>query len=284
MARARASDARFAPMPNRALWDRRLTSQDIRNLAVVCAHDQLSGPRGKGQGAWASHARMAAIAGTEYSRFSVSINRLLECGYLDRERLATDRRKFTYRVIYTAEDSLPSSKEVVCATANDHPEIVCSDPELSHDEQTETTAQYISRSEERDSAEAGKINSSEEARFAARRLSKIEFADNVGGQLAQLERALKAGEKIDCLAAYAWLETIEEDDEHRYWALRLSESVVEAMDEQEYAQLHFSSLPAITPSKKADTSLSGSCSDQPSPSVKAPRGGRLGNAVGSKGR
>ena len=152
-----AGKPQFAAVPNRALWDRELTDRDVRNLAVIAAHDRLSHARGKGQGAWASHRRFAALAGTEYSRFSVSVNRLLDRGYLDREPLATDRRKFTYRVIYRDEDSLPFSKElppeIVCGDANEDGQIVCRDPKLSDCNQDETDAQYISQSEEIDSVE-----------------------------------------------------------------------------------------------------------------------------------
>jgi hypothetical protein len=208
----------FAALPNRAIWDRDLTDRDVRNLAVIAAHDRLSGARGKGQGAWASHKRFAALAGTEYSRFSVSVNRLLARGYLERQPLAADRRKFTYRVVYTDEDSLPSSKElpaeIVCSDANEDGEIVCSDPELSDCDESETDSQYISRREGIDSAEAGKIDSVEAARLAARRLSKIDFADNAGAQMARFEREWKAapnGISDDTLIAwYGWLAVLAE--------------------------------------------------------------------------
>jgi hypothetical protein len=232
----------FAAIPNRALWDRELTDRDVRNLAVIAAHDRLSHARGTGQGAWASHKRFAALAGTEYSRFSVSVNRLLARGYLNREPLATDRRKFTYRVIYTDEDSLPSSKElpaeIVCSDANEDGEIVCSDPELSGCEQSETDAQYISRREGIDSAEAGKIDSENQRVLANAPARQWEDEPNVGGQLARLERALSAGEIIDRLAWYQYLESAigDEDESNSGRASRLADKLVEAMDEDEYAQ------------------------------------------------
>ena len=230
----------FGAVPNRAFWDRRLTDRDVRNLGVVAAHDRLSSVTGKGQGAWASHARFAALAGTEYSRFSVSINKLLKLGYLDRQPLATDRRKFTYRVLYTDADSLPSSKgplpEIICGEANYAGEIVCSDCQLSGCILDERAAQYISQSEERDSAEAGKIDSAEAARFAARGLPKIEFADNAGGQMARLERALGVGQVVDRLAWYGYLESVIGDDSpsNSGRATRLADQLVETMSDQEY--------------------------------------------------
>lgn len=231
----------YAALPNRALWDRNLTDRDVRNLAVIAAHDRLSHARGTGQGAWASHKRFAALAGTEYSRFSVSVSRLLAAGYLHREPLATDRRKFTYRVIYTDDDSLPSSKalppEIVCSEADESDQIVCSDPELSDCTVSETYAQYISQREEIDSAEAEEINSPEGARFAARGHSKLEFADNDGAQMVVLERRLKSGDRID---ARAWAQYLEEvsgsaDDVGTLnHAQRLLELVIERMTDGEW--------------------------------------------------
>jgi hypothetical protein len=227
----------FAAVPNRALWDRRLTDRDVRNLAVVASHDRLSSATGKGQGAWASHARMSTLAGTEYSRFSVSINRLLALGYLERQPLATDKRKFTYRVLYNEDDRLPDGKlmpdKIVCSVVNNDGEIVCSDDQLNACEKTEAAAQYISLSEEINSAEAGKINSPEGARFAARGLGKIEFGENVGAQLAVLERALKAGEAINVVAWYEYVGKAWDHEEHRGRATRLADELMALMSEEE---------------------------------------------------
>lgn len=235
---ARVTNAYFAPVPNRALWDDRLTDRDVRILGVIAAHDQLSGAKGKGQGAWASHARMAALAGTEYSRFSVSVNRLLNLGYLQRDRLRTDRRKFTYRVIYSPEDRLPSSKQLLCPTANEPTEIVCSGPELSDYDGTESSSQYISQSEERYSAKAGEDILENQPRFAPNGSPECRGSANVGAQLAALERALKHEDEFDLIACYRWLEEcLEHDDPKiRGWAFRLSEDLLVAMSAEEQTE------------------------------------------------
>lgn len=232
----------FGAVPNRAFWDRRLTDRDVRNLGVVAAHDRLSSVTGKGQGAWASHARFAALAGTEYSRFSVSINKLLKLGYLDRQPLATDRRKFTYRVLYNNADSLPSSKEplpeIVCSEANDEGEMVCSDSQLSGCNLDESAAQYISQSEELDSAKAGKIDSENQRVLANAPARQWEDDLPAGAQLAIIERTLtEPGAKLDCLTLYDRVGALfdcAEDNATRGWAMRLAGQLVEAMNEDEY--------------------------------------------------
>jgi hypothetical protein len=168
------------------------------------------------------------------------VNRLLALGYLEREPLATDRRKFTYRVIYTSGDSLPSSKglsaEIVCSDTNEDGGIVCRAPELSGCNETETDSQYISRREEIDSVETGKIDSVEAAHLAVRRLGKIEVAENVGAQLAILERAIKAGEQINAVEWYRYVGSVWEFEEHRGRADRLADELAGRMSPEEFEQ------------------------------------------------
>lgn len=244
--------AQFAALPLRAIRDGRLTDRDVRILAAIAAHDRMSSVRGKGQGAWASHKTMAAEVGegADYARFSVSVNKLVDLGYLQRDRLESDRRKHTYRVLYTAGDHLPHGKppepQKVCSTANhladdslpesdDQAEIVCSAPQLSRGNETETRSQYISLSEERApskdgaySAEAS-IDSAEAARLEARG-SAGEDDLNTGASLAMIERRLRD----DALAprhretAREFLMSVIENEqviELVYWAQRLVEKL-----------------------------------------------------------
>jgi hypothetical protein len=225
-------------------------------LAVIAAHDQLSGATGKGQGAWASHKRMALIAGTEYSRFSVSINRLLQLGYVDREPLATDRRKFTYRVVYTDDDGLPSSEQLLCLGANEPAEIVCSDSPLSNCPESKTPPQYISRREETYSVETGETYSPEGAHLAARISEEAGWAlkntrqkaglsrkvKNLGAKLATVERALDAGDAIDHFAEWEAIGEAAFSGDHAesvtQWAIRLTERLLGAMTPDERQRLN----------------------------------------------
>lgn len=240
-----------APLPLRAIGDPRLAGLDLRTLACIAAHDHMSLKLGKGQGCHASHETLAAKIGCNYINLGKSIRKLEELGYLDCSRQPGRGKFHTYRVpasLYDYEQSLsfhqPSadaragaSSRKVGQTTNDPDEKVCQGVEENTAETDTSLEQYISLSDERYSAEADEKYSSEEARFAARGLPKTEFEDNVGAQLATLERELKAGTKIDCLAWYDRIETLigYEDDEHlRGWAARLSEQVIEAMDDDEY--------------------------------------------------
>lgn len=204
----------FAAVPVWALSDDRLTDRDFRILAVVASHDRMSSVRGKGQGAWASHRTMAAQVGggADYTRFSSSMTKLVELGYLRRERLEGDARKHTYRVLYTRPDSLPqrkpSDEQTVCSSANYLPpdslptgqetgEIVCRDPQLSDGDRNESAAQYISLSDANRgfseapySAEADEIDSAEAAPL------RFEHDLTDDANLARIERALKRGSPI----------------------------------------------------------------------------------------
>jgi hypothetical protein len=72
-----------------------------------------------------------------------------------------------------------------------------------------------------------------------RGLGKIEFEDNLGGQLAKLERSLKAGDPIDCPAWIEWIDHIVgnfDDSALVAQAARVAERVIDAMTAEEYAQ------------------------------------------------
>lgn len=173
-----AAKAYFAAIPLRAIGDRSLTDGDLRVLASIAAFDRLSHSTGKGQGAWASHRLMSGWIDRNYSNFSATVTKLIRLGYLVREPRETDKRQHTYRIVYTGDDRLPKSGElvspgannVVCSTANEDGEIVCPEtgelqkvvcpaPHPSHGNFVETSPEYIPQSGERYSVETGERNS-----------------------------------------------------------------------------------------------------------------------------
>jgi DNA-binding MarR family transcriptional regulator len=100
---SKASDDKpiFAPLPARAMVDMRLTERHLRTLAVVAAHDRFSK---NGVGCWASHERLAAMIGCDYSRLSTNLRELGEWGYIEKSPHPLNKRLRVYRVIYSASD------------------------------------------------------------------------------------------------------------------------------------------------------------------------------------
>ena len=78
----------------------------------------------------------------------------------------------------------------------------------------------------------------EAARLAPHPLPKGSSVENVGAELAKLERAFKAGDPIDLVEAVEWLgnEVFSAiyPENIRGWAVRLSEELTEAMTQDEY--------------------------------------------------
>lgn len=110
MTKDKESSVYFAPFPLRALSDQSLTALDLRALGTIAYHDRLSGPRGKGQGAWASLATYAARTKCHYTNMSTTLTKLVAKGYLSREKHPLNGRMNVYRVVYGESDSLPSDK------------------------------------------------------------------------------------------------------------------------------------------------------------------------------
>ena len=203
----------------------------------------MSSTRGRGQGAWASHRTMASEVGegADYTRFSVSVNKLVGLGYLQRDRLAGDARKHTYRVQYTDDDRLPRRKPAAegdslrpgkamdqvesLPDCDNQTEIVCPTDELSVGDRERSDPQYISQSEEVDSVETREINSPEGAQPRTSYPSRSAFRLNIGAQLAILERALRAQKEIDLAAWYSYLNDAWNHPDHRGWCSRLADEV-----------------------------------------------------------
>ncbi|WP_163265615.1 helix-turn-helix domain-containing protein [Chelativorans alearense] len=104
----------YAPLPARAMGDKRLSGEDFRVLMAVSAHDRLGA---NGIGCFASHTRLAALVGCHEKSLSRSLARLVECGYVEAGRHPINRRTRTYRIKYIKFDGeyLASTK---AATGN----------------------------------------------------------------------------------------------------------------------------------------------------------------------
>ena len=102
MSRPSSKQQRFAPLPLRALRDRRLGKLDLCTLGIVAAFDRL----GKnGSGCWASQNKIAELAGVDKTQLSRSLSDLRDYGYIT-SQMNPHRRWFrVHRVIYTDEDS-----------------------------------------------------------------------------------------------------------------------------------------------------------------------------------
>ncbi len=92
---------RYSPVPCRAVMDKRLTAQDLRLLAAVAAHDCFGA---YGKGCTAGHERLARIINAAQKSVARSFKKLLQLHYISSERTPEDRRRRTYRIIYTNED------------------------------------------------------------------------------------------------------------------------------------------------------------------------------------
>jgi len=92
---------RFGGLPFRAVADGELTALDLRVLAIIAAHDGFNKNR---RGCFASHKRIASLAGAHYKSTARSITKLIERDYLDASQQGGDGRLRVYRVIYSEAD------------------------------------------------------------------------------------------------------------------------------------------------------------------------------------
>lgn len=224
----------FAPAPLRSM---RMGLSGLQHdvLTCVCAHDRMSLVTSKGQGCRASNQRMATMVGCNFSRLCSTLTELVDLGLLKREKLG---RHTVYRAIYTEADKLLfrnlSAPSTGCRSANEKQPIGCRSDRENGGNPLQTESQYIPLNGEIDSEESGEKSSAEAARFATRGLPKIEFADNAGGQMARLERALDDGAQVDFDEWLDWLAQVCEDDENeanRGRAERLADRIELLKDE-----------------------------------------------------
>lgn len=108
----------FTTLPVAVIGDDRLHAVDIRVLAVITLHDGMSKSRGAGAGCYARHATLAAQVGIDTARFSKSLRRLREFGYVQVEEKSSDRRFKTMRVPYPKDGSRPIASEIVATGDN----------------------------------------------------------------------------------------------------------------------------------------------------------------------
>lgn len=89
----------FTTLPIRACSDKRLTGTDLRVLGVISFHDRRSLARGVGAGCFAGQRIIAQRAGLDRKNVRLSIERLVQFGYLDRQERASEKRGYVLRVI-----------------------------------------------------------------------------------------------------------------------------------------------------------------------------------------
>jgi DNA-binding MarR family transcriptional regulator len=174
-----AQKVMFAALPLRAIGDTRLSALELRILGCVAFHDRMSGARGKGQGAWASNETLARRVQCHYTNLSSAITKLAKLGYIQRDPHPLNKKLRVYRVIYDGEvaglaDPLPDDKvlsggeavenpfptqgepAIVGYSTNEGAGIVCLGSEKAEQSQSQDAVEYISLSDVRYSAEAGK--------------------------------------------------------------------------------------------------------------------------------
>ncbi len=88
-----------APLPMRALGDKRLSALDLRTLGQIAFHDRLSLSRGEGRGCTASNQSLRERLGCDYSSLLKSISRLSAWGYIERKSRPGKKRLDVIRVI-----------------------------------------------------------------------------------------------------------------------------------------------------------------------------------------
>jgi hypothetical protein len=220
----------------RIIGDARPSGLDHRVYACVSMHDGMSLKKDSGRGCYATFATLTAAIGCDASNLSKSLKRLVEWGYLTEER-QVDRRRKTYRVVFDFPEGWRNDQQSIDGElANDLAEIVGqSDSESGGNPPLD--AQHYSSLKGLDSLKE-KLNSSEEARLATRHPYKLDYADNPVAQMANLERALRDGRRVNCLAWSEYLSSLHESDDNavRGQADRLADLVIEAMSPAEYEQ------------------------------------------------
>lgn len=251
----------FAALPLRAIGDTRLSALELRILGCVAFHDRMSVARGKGQGAWASNETLARRVQCHYTNLSSAITKLAKLGYIQRDPHPLNKKLRVYRVIYDGEviglaDPLPDDKvlsggetvgnqsptegggAIVGQTANLDAPIVCPGSEISPQSQSDDAVEYISLSDVRDSAEAGKdthhkMRVADATRGLGRKVLHRD-GEPLHETLAKFERQWKADwttyrgkltEWRDWLTDQAEFAAGEGDGVLSAWATRLSEAV-----------------------------------------------------------
>lgn len=208
----------FTTLPTGAIGDDRLHALDLRALAVIALHDGMSTVRGTGSGCFAKYSTLASQLGVDIARFSKSLRRLKDFGYVVIEQQGEDRRRKTVRVLYAENscteeqqspareaaemvamgDNYPAEKvatddnyrsEIVDTGDNKTGEIVDICDSETRRNLPKTTPHYIPLRGEIDSAEAGEINSVETAHLGDAMCDQEEVSRLVQSAVSRLGKA-----------------------------------------------------------------------------------------------
>ncbi|MGI8704956.1 MAG: MarR family transcriptional regulator [Sphingomicrobium sp.] len=220
-----AKERLFFTGSTRIIGDPRPSGLDLRVYACVSLHDGMSLLKKNGRGCYATFATLTAEIGCDAANLSRSLKRLVEWGYLTEER-QEDRRRKTYRVTFESADSWQSRQQPA--------DEIVGNGESGNGSNPPQDEQHYSSLKGLDTLEREKLDSSEEAHFVRGSPERMEFEDNVGAQLAVLERAMKAGENINAVEWYRYVGSVWEDEEHRGRATRLADELAELMTEEEF--------------------------------------------------
>lgn len=200
----------FTTLPVAMIADTDLTALDLRVAAAIALHDGMSAVKGKGAGCYAKNVTLAALARTDPTNFSKCLSRLIGKGYVTREPQLMDKRRFTLRVQYPADDSWrvdqPSSEivdaetgEIVGEPTKPTPEIVGEADSQNGGFSRGTDRHYISLKEELDSVETGKLNSLETAH-----LCDASFPPEDDKPVWRTQDAIKQGRDAAKAVAIEW--------------------------------------------------------------------------------
>jgi hypothetical protein len=210
--------------PRRIIRDSRPAALHHRVLGAVALHDGMSLVKGKGGGCYASYKTLAAEVGCDYTNFSKAITSLIRWGYLVREPQILDRRKFTLRVVYDAEDSWSidqhSNRDIVGEQTNDltkivgqnttnNAEIVGRKISESRRNLPKTASHYISLKEELDFEESNEIDSAKLRALHGEILPDDGFSNHSGLPNGAVEGALQGDQYALCMNNGAHLAQIQ---------------------------------------------------------------------------
>jgi hypothetical protein len=248
----------FSTVPIRAIWDDSLSGLDLRVLICISLHDGMSLRKGSGAGCYATNDTLQKEIRCSYTSLSKSITRLVEKGYLQRERQADKKSRTTLRVIFHAEDSCSFEQltddeivgetdnhfpetvarssnypdETVAGSGNQKPKLVVHDFSETRGNLPKTDTQKITLNYVKDIVETLEKDSAEAARFASReQLDELESKHGAGGLLAMFERAFSDDPAaLDLNLCSEWLNATWEswggvNEGIAQQALRLSEMV-----------------------------------------------------------
>lgn len=170
----------------RIISDPRPSGLDLRVYSCVSLHDGMSLLKGTGRGCYATFATLTAEVGCDAANLSRSLKRLVDWGYLTEER-QTDRRRKTYRVTFCTVEAWQNRQR----TAAGHLVEIVGNQLSETGSNPPQTEQHYSSLKGLDHLK-DKLDSSKEARFAARWLSRNGLDEAAGARLAMFERAFRA--------------------------------------------------------------------------------------------